>query len=100
MSDYAVSDFFTDGDSKIVHFLIIFQYIHDQILVGAGNALFINFLELSVLSQRFCESHKFSPLEKIGHKIAAYADNLFLPFALLAAKTFLPPALLILALKP
>ena len=28
------------------------------------------------------------------------ADNLALPFALLAARTFLPPALLILALKP
>mgnify|MGYP002508974893 CR=1 FL=1 len=35
-----------------------------------------------------------------GHKYAAYADNFFLPFALLAAKTFLPPALLILALNP
>ena len=29
-----------------------------------------------------------------------YADNLFLPFARLAAKTFLPPGVLILALKP
>jgi len=28
------------------------------------------------------------------------ADNFALPFALLAARTFLPPALLILALKP
>ena len=32
--------------------------------------------------------------------IAAYADNLFLPFALLAANTFLPPGVLILARKP
>ena len=31
---------------------------------------------------------------------AAYADNFFLPFALLAASTFLPPAELILALNP
>jgi len=31
---------------------------------------------------------------------AAYADKTFLPLALLAANTFLPPALLILALKP
>ena len=29
-----------------------------------------------------------------------YADNTFLPFALLAAKTLLPPGELILALKP
>ena len=29
-----------------------------------------------------------------------YADNFFLPFARLAAKTFLPPGVLILALKP
>ena len=29
-----------------------------------------------------------------------YADNTFLPFALLAASTFLPPAVLILALNP
>ena len=31
---------------------------------------------------------------------ATYADNLFLPFALLLAKTFLPLAVLILFLKP
>ena len=30
----------------------------------------------------------------------AYADNFFLPFALLEANTFLPPAVLILLLKP
>ena len=35
-----------------------------------------------------------------GHIYAAYADNLFLPFNLLAASTFLPPLVLILALKP
>ena len=35
-----------------------------------------------------------------GHIYAAYADNLFLPLNLLAAKTFLPPGVLILALKP
>ena len=38
--------------------------------------------------------------EKKGHKTAAYADNLFLPFALLEANTFLPPGVLILALNP
>lgn len=37
---------------------------------------------------------------KIGHIYAAYADNFFLPFNLLAANTFLPPAVLILALNP
>jgi hypothetical protein len=35
-----------------------------------------------------------------GHKIATYADNCFLPFALLADNTFLPLAVAILALKP
>ena len=35
-----------------------------------------------------------------GHIYAAYADNCFLPFALLAARTFLPPGVLILALNP
>ncbi len=35
-----------------------------------------------------------------GHKIATYADNCFLPFALLAANTFLPLAVAILALNP
>ena len=30
----------------------------------------------------------------------AYADNTFLPLARLAAKTFLPPGVLILALNP
>ena len=33
-------------------------------------------------------------------KAVAYADNFFLPFNLLAANTFLPPAELILFLKP
>jgi hypothetical protein len=35
-----------------------------------------------------------------GHIIATYADSFFLPFALLADNTFLPPAVAILALKP
>ena len=35
-----------------------------------------------------------------AQKKAAYADNFFLPFNLLAASTFLPPAVLILALNP
>ena len=37
---------------------------------------------------------------KKGHIYAAYADNFFLPFNLLAANTFLPPGVLILALNP
>ena len=35
-----------------------------------------------------------------GPALYYYADNFFLPFNLLAAKTFLPPALLILLRKP
>ena len=47
-------------------------------------------------------SFSFSPNfeRRKGHIYAAYADNFFLPFALLAARTFLPPAVLILDLKP
>ncbi len=37
---------------------------------------------------------------KIDHINAVYADNFFLPFNLLEAKTFLPPGLLILLLNP
>lgn len=37
---------------------------------------------------------------KKGHIAVTYADNLFLPFARLAARTFLPLGVLILALKP
>ncbi len=37
--------------------------------------------------------------EKTTYDVA-YADNFFLPFNLLAASTFLPPAVLILARKP
>lgn len=33
-------------------------------------------------------------------RLIYYADNFALPFARLAAKTFLPPGVLILALKP
>lgn len=40
------------------------------------------------------------PFSYIRKHIADYADNFALPLALLAAKTFLPPAELILALKP
>ena len=37
---------------------------------------------------------------KKGHIAVTYADNNFLPLARLAAKTILPPGVLILALKP
>ena len=93
MPNHAVADFFTYGNPEQVFILMILQYIHDQIPVGAGNAFFVNLLELPVLSQRLRKSHEIVSIEKIGHKTAAYADNL-------AANTFLPPALLILALKP
>ena len=33
-------------------------------------------------------------------RLLCYADNFALPFARLAANTFLPPGVLILALKP
>ena len=43
--------------------------------------------------------YTFSERKK-GHIAVTYADNFFLPFARLAAKTFLPPGVLILALNP
>ena len=42
----------------------------------------------------------FSGFPKILCGLWFYADNFFLPFNLLAAKTFLPPFVLILALNP
>ena len=39
-------------------------------------------------------------MKKRSQKLRPYADNTFLPFALLAARTFLPPAVAILALNP
>ncbi len=53
-----------------------------------------------ILQNHLLQREFFRKIRKIGHKTVTYADNLFLPFALLAANTFLPPALLILALKP
>ena len=44
--------------------------------------------------------HPFFLRKENDHKNVAYADNFFLPFNLLAANTFLPPAVLILLLKP
>ena len=51
-------------------------------------------------SHNYSLQYLFKIRKEKGHKTAAYADNTFLPFALLAARTFLPPAVLILDLKP
>jgi len=61
-----------------------------------------------ILFQRFGKTHLVSSLSRFqkheklqkGHISVTYADNFFLPFARLAAKTFLPPGVLILALNP
>ena len=65
--------------------------------------LFYNTLKISVFfkdSENIISSSLYKINRRKGHIPAAYADNTFLPFALLAAKTFLPPAVLILALNP
>jgi len=58
-----------------------------------------------VLFQLYIGSTPFSLALKAkkrrkDHISAAYADNFFLPFARLEARTFLPPGVLILALNP
>ena len=63
-------------------------------------------LKIPVLLQWFgifhCLIHLFNYFfyRRKGHIYAAYADNTFLPFALLLASTFLPPFVLILDLNP
>lgn len=108
MPHHAVSHFFGNGDSYSGIRPVIGRDIHDQEPVGSGIPPVVNRLEILV----FFNGIKILHGKKKGHnlsgkKIAAYtitkicqADNLALPFALLAARTFLPPAVAILARKP
>ena len=63
--------------------------------------------EMTAIAEKYGDDRRskigYDELDKmcIRDSIAVtYADNFFLPFARLAAKTFLPPGVLILALKP
>lgn len=119
MSDHTVPYFFANWNPKSVLIWSIFWYIHHQISVGITFSVIINILKIPVALQWFRKSH-LNPRSlyasardraeewparvhrKKGHIMwpVNYADNLFLPLARLAAKTFLPPGVLILALKP
>ena len=66
---------------------------HSYKRIGIGD------FSLKILKTAFTPPNFFKK-RKIGHIAVTYADNFFLPFARLAAKTFLPPGVLILALKP
>ena len=104
VSYYTVSNFFTDTDSDPVSIQAIFLNIHNKIFIGTESSIFIYKLKLVIFFQRIWKLHAgnqpFSSIREKGHISVTYADNLCLPFALLAAKTFLPPGVLILALNP
>ena len=90
MSYDAVPNFFADGNSDAVASEIIRQEIHYKVLVAIRFSLSVYFI-LPI----YINLHR-----RKGHIYVTYADNTFLPFALLAARTFLPPAVAILALNP
>ena len=112
MSYNTVSYFFAHWYSNSVPFQIVFQNVHNKIAVGVRHSILIYILEITVFFQRFRKFHAVflnsSPCFRKSNSLlrrkttnsVVYADNLFLPFNLLAAKTFLPPLLLILARNP
>ena len=65
-----------------------------------ANGAFLNDEPMTVLQAELREPNIYNLSLIHIYITAAYADNLFLPLALLAASTFLPPGVLILALKP
>jgi hypothetical protein len=105
MTDYTVPYFFTDRYPYSVIPAVILPYDHNKQTIDSGGTAAIDRLEISVFFLRietylpiFLTFHKNE--KRKGHIAATYADNLFLPFALRLAKTFLPLAVLSLFLKP
>ena len=92
-----VSDLFGYGNTESVNSMIVFRHIHYKISVGIGFAGMENRLKFFIFTKSF---HLITESKNKRPHFAAYADNFFLPLALLAANTFLPPGVLILALKP
>ena len=112
MSYNTVSYFFAHWYSNSVPFQIVFQNVHNKIAVGVRHSILIYILEITVFFQRFRKFHAVflnsSPCFRKSNSLlrrkttnsVVYADNLFLPFNLLAANTFLPPFVLILLRNP
>ena len=115
MSYDAVAHLFAYGNADPVPVQFISTHIQDKISVHVGSAGAITFPEIIVLSERFhslltlpdtMNIHKlYIHYNKESHISAAFRSShqtvsFFLPLALLAARTFLPPAELILDLNP
>lgn len=113
----AVADFFTDRDSYPRVMPARIHHVHHQVSVCIGLSFPVDLLKIPVFFQRIESFHQKLPncgqsmpicKKRVSKSFPNFrilswirqADNLALPFALLAANTFLPPALLILALKP
>ena len=103
-------------DLKLILCMFIYGLIFGLYLIFnhsislAINAIRIFYLPVMILffnneTLKICKKHiLISGLlqfkKRKDHITAVYADNLFLPFNLLEAKTFLPPGVLILLLNP
>lgn len=103
MTNHTVSDLFTDWNSKTV---LLFRetfplrsrtHIKNQISVCIGFSCPVTTAEFFNLLKWFHYIKKKATFLRLS---LFYAVNFFLPLALLAARTFLPPAELILARKP
>ena len=107
---HTVPELFTGGNPESVTGQSIFGGIDHKIPVRDRPAVMINPLKIPVLLQRQHIQPKnvlkqtdrnaiaARSLSTLSHEIQA--DNLFLPLALLAASTFLPPVVLILDRNP
>lgn len=127
MSYYAVTDFLADRDANSACVtLAIFQNIHDEKFIPVRSTLLVDLTKVTCFFQwnkllhaspcicpTFWHETKLSRLPDsfesgrqliriiIGwRQVTNYAESCFLPLALRAARTFLPPAVLILDLKP
>ena len=106
MSYNTVSHPFADGNAETVAFLSAVPDIHDQQAgrFGRGSTVYLLVLRIFLIDGNlFIEilyRNEKDRIYAVRILTKVQADNLALPLALLLARTFLPPALLILALKP
>lgn len=118
MTHNTVTDFLTDRKSITIGTTLPCFHIHYQILISSGSTIFVDPLKCGIFSQllKYLSFHTFTSIirrkartrlvrkHRPSHSdlvhSSDYADNFFLPFALLLASTFLPFAVLILLRKP
>lgn len=118
MTHNTVTDFLTDRKSVTIGTTLPCFHIHYQILISSGSTVFVDPLKCGISPQllKYLSFHTFTLIirRKARTRLARkhrpshsdlvhssdYADNFFLPFALLLASTFLPFAVLILLRKP